>query len=271
MRGLGWWMGWLVMSAAACGGVTRNEGAGGNVAGRGNDTAVEECGHGPKDLAEYCRGYPCPEGPDDVDLGLCNVANRFARVVRYESSCGGVSVSRNGGLGGDTLHFDANGRLIGIAWFSDVASDCPNTLGRQCTPQGPETNLCEVERCDALDLNYWCSEPDACAGFDSPQMIQQLCDGSDGVERFASSCNGYIFRHQSDTESSEWSFDDTGKLLGVAVTKGAAESCVGGVGYSKVAVYGKPCEAVGEGVDQCGAGGQGGAAGRGAGGQGGAP
>lgn len=82
------------------------------------------------------------------------------------------------------------------------------------------------------------------------------------VERFASSCGGYVFRRASGTESSEWSFDDAGQLLGVVVTKAWSESCRAipdsipySVPYSKVAVYGEPCEVVGQGVDQCGVGG----------------
>ena len=80
-----------------------------------------------------------------------------------------------------------------------------------------------------------------------------------------------MFRHESDTTISEWTFDAQGELAGVVFTSDVLESCPD-VAYSKVAVYGSPCEATGEGEDQCGAGGQGGANGQGgAAGSGGAP
>lgn len=284
MRNLGWWIGWLLMSLAACGRATRNEREGGsNVAGRGNHagesgvtggvdgvsagtggttgvaggTTGDECADAPKSLDEYCSRFECPETPDDVDLGTCEVVNESYGVSQRESSCGGVSVISNYGFGAVSYYFDADGQLEGISWASDVLSDCPGSLGslgslgRQCTPQGPATNLCDLARCDAVGLQYWCSEPDACSDFASLAAIQQLCTGGDKVERFASSCGGAVFHRQSDTESSEWSFDDNGKLLGVVVTNAEAKTCLGGVAYSKVHVYGEPCEAVGEGVDQC--------------------
>lgn len=83
-----------------------------------------------------------------------------------------------------------------------------------------------------------------------------------------------MYRHESGTALSEWTFDAQGELAGVVVTSDTGGYCDGGLsyrGYSKVAVYGSPCEATGEGEDQCAAGGQGGAGGQvGAAGSGGA-
>jgi hypothetical protein len=164
---------------------------------------------------------------------------------------------------GRSYHFDADDRLIGVSWGGD-SDYCRYTVGRDCTLQGPETTLCgDLERCDAVGLQYRCDSPDACSAFDNPQMIQQqLCGPGDVVERFASSCDGSVFRHQSGATVTESSFDADGELVGIVVASDTSKRCLDG-GYSKVAVYGSPCEATGEGEDQCGAGGQGGAGGSG--------
>lgn len=298
MRRANWQVGWLLMSAVACGGLASNESAGepafGNGAGRGNEggsdsdavagaggaetsvvagagSAGDRCA--PGDLAEYCSRNVCPETPDDVDLTFCDVdSDDSPLVTRGASSCGRVSVSMENRWEGRTYHFDDDDRLVGVSWWSDALEDCPfpHMVGQECKLQGPQKALCgDLERCATVGLDSLCYRPGVCSALDSlPTIQQQLCVEGETVERFASSCNGSVFRHQSGATMSEWTFDAQGELAGVVFTSDALESCPD-VAYSKVAVYGSPCEATGEGEDQCGAGGQGGSSG--AGGGGGAP
>lgn len=284
MRELGWRMWWLLASAVACSAGACSQSADDPIesgAGRGNEggsdteagagaggsdagvVAGAEGGSGdecktPEDLTEYCSTHICPETPDDVDLGYCDsCTDEYPRVTRGMSSCGGVSVSRSTMFAGSTYHFDGDDHLVGVSWGGD-ADYCLYRAGRECTVQGVETTLCgDLDRCDAVGLQYRCDAPDACSAFDNPEMIQQqLCGAGDVVERFASSCDGSVFRHQSGATVNEWSFDAEGELVGIVVASDTSKRCLDG-GYSKVAVYGRPCEAMGDGNDQCGAGGQG--------------
>jgi hypothetical protein len=122
--------------------------------------------------------------------------------------------------------------------------------------------LCgDLERCEATDLQSLCDDPDTCAAFDTPQtLLPRLCGDGAEVQRFTSSCSGSVFRHHSGGTTHEWSFDEQGELLGVVITSDTAVQCRDD-GYSKVAVYGRPCDATGEGDEQCGAGGQNGSSG----------
>lgn len=299
MRRANWQVAWLLMSVVACSGLAGSESADGPAfaggAGQGNEGGSDSdavggaggagavvagaagegggnCGGQPKNLAEYCARNGCPETPDDVDLNYCDVDSDFAPfVTRGPSSCGGVSVSMSNMWEGTTYHFDNDGQLVGVSWSSDYIDDCPHSVGRECLPQGPQTVLCgELERCAAVELVHLCSHTvGVCSELDRPPTMQQLCAEGETVERFASSCGGSVFRQQSGAKMSEWTFDDQGELVGVVLTSDALESCWR-VLSSKVAVYGSPCEATGEGEDQCSAGGQGGSMG-GGGGSGGAP
>jgi hypothetical protein len=301
MRRASWQAGWLLMSAVACGGLASNESSGepafGNGAGQGNeggsDSGViagaggaqtgavagagsvgEPCA--PGDLAEYCSRNVCPETPDDVDLTFCDVDPEDSPlVIQGASSCGRVSVSMENMWEGRTYHFDDDDRLVGVSWSSDALEVCPfpHIVGRECKLQGPQEPLCgDLERCAAVELDNLCSRPGVCSAVDSlPTIQQQRCVAGETLERFASSCKGSVFRRETGKTVSEWTFDAQGELAGVVFTSDALESCPK-VAYGKVAVYGSPCEATGEGEDQCGAGGQGGSSGAdGAGGAGGAP
>ena len=235
-----------------------------NGAGRasgGADTAAEagaggayddEC-PGRQSLKEYCRTRACPESPQVVDLSYCDSPFDFPRVTQRESSCGGVSVIFEDTYEVIRYHFDADDHLVGIDGGSDSLSQCEwGGVGATCTLQGAETTLCgDFSRCAAVELRYLCNEPDACSAFESQQMLQdQLCGAADTVARFDSTCNGSLYRHHSGTTVSEWSFDTEGQLVGATVTTKTAEACFDG-GYSKMAVFGQPCEAVGGGADAC--------------------
>jgi len=94
-------------------------------------------------LAEHCRAVTCPASPSQVEL-VCGRATWS--TVQRTSSCGGVSVIRDYGLGGDVWHFNANDELVGIEVISDELSDCAPTglsyFGERCTLTGLEIDLC---------------------------------------------------------------------------------------------------------------------------------
>lgn len=296
MRKFGWQVGWLMMSAIACSHLAADEsgehssegdagqanegGESGTVAGEGGGTPVvagaggatpvegggDDCSRTPRDLAEYCSRNDCPQTPDDVDLGFCggdDVA-QHPRITRGASSCG-ISVSLDTDWDGLVYHFDTGGSLVGVAWYSDALDDCPDSVGRACALKGPQTALCgDLERCEAVSLEYLCDDVSSCSVFESSEIAkQELCAEGGGVERFASSCGGSVFRHDSGTTVREWSFNADGELRGVVATSVTATPCPNHMGYSAVAVYGKPCEAIGERTDPCTSDSQGGAGGSG--------
>jgi hypothetical protein len=210
----------------------------------------DACKNNPKDMEEYCSLFECPRTLDDIGLRLCDDFDEGGSIVQRESSCGGVTVTMDSIYFSErSYHFDADGHLVGIVPpHSSYTSACP--VGRQCdAPYHPSTSLCHPARCDAAPLESWCSGLSSCPEADSPEALQQLCAAGDTLERFASSCGGSVYR----SGWKEWSFDEAGKLVGVVLTWKYKPRCASG-GYSEVHVFGEPCEAVGESVDQCAAG-----------------
>jgi hypothetical protein len=146
MRKLGWWVGWLVMSLVACGGVALDEQAeDGNDAGRGNDA-----------------------GESGVTSG--------------EGGVDGVTAGK-GGTAGDTGGTGGTGADAG-----STGGDAGSTGGDAGSTGGDAPK--ELARCDAVGLEFLCSEPDSCFG--NPSAISQLCSAGAKVERASSSCGGAV-------------------------------------------------------------------------------
>ena len=102
-------------------------------------------------VSEYCSTAACPSSPEAITPTCmqCPDAaqtatpgckeNLYGGTRRYASSCGGVSVEVHFGFDRTIWHFDAAGQLIGISYSSDTSDQ---EYGQQCTPSGPEQDLC---------------------------------------------------------------------------------------------------------------------------------
>jgi hypothetical protein len=75
---------------------------------------------------------------------------RVGAVERFESTCGGSLIQAGDQfVVDDRWTFDADGKLIGVVFATDVGYECPDggyatstTYGTTCDPQGPPEDLC---------------------------------------------------------------------------------------------------------------------------------
>jgi hypothetical protein len=255
-------------SAAGEGGAAGSSaGAAGSSAGEGNG-AQNECPS--MTLAEYCQSNPCPVAPDDIDLGYCDGdSDGSPHIIEQHSSCGGVAIVRGTNYGGGEYHWDAEGTLVSLSWASDDGfPEC--VVGAECQLVGAETFLCgDSAQCPTTVLKELCARsdryPGACPNEPAEVTTGARCNqpGS-SVQSFAA-CGGTVYRHVTADTTTEWTFDAASALVGVTIAGPEIERCLDG-GYSKVAVFGKPCAVMGTGDWVCGdngTAGAGGAAGEG--------
>jgi hypothetical protein len=227
-----------------------------------------ECSPTTVSVSEYCETERCPATPDDIDLGYCarNAPIDSPRISQASSSCGGVAISIGDIFSGTVYHWNEDGELVSVAGWSDASfCDVPIVIGADCAVVGDEMMLCgDSERCPTTALPELCAhEPDACLSTPGEVSVQARCDDpGEVVYSFEGACAGSVYRHVASDRRTEWTFDADGKLVGVVIAGSEVERCLDG-GYSKVAVFGKPCEAPGEGELLCGDTGEGGAGGAG--------
>ena len=96
-------------------------------------------------LADFCDlpQAHCPKTPSEVALAC----EPFQTSERRSSSCGGVAIVEDFGLGGNEWHFDADGNLVAYVALSDVQDECSpdgvTVYGKDCKVSGGAIDLCD--------------------------------------------------------------------------------------------------------------------------------
>jgi hypothetical protein len=250
------------LGAAAGQGGDDTENGAGSGGGDGGSAGERECLTSLRDFCAQPAG--CPEQPDDVELDFCEV-NRpdFAKVVERDNDCGGKSIVEDSSFVGAVYHFDADGKLVGVETWSDVADRCPNDFGKKCSIEGPVTTLCgDLDYCSDEPLDEVCAErPELCPADIESAPVQEWCAAGDTVSRFMQD-PFTILRRANKSGRIDMSFGGDGTLSGLFILNDTVSECPLG-GFSNAQLAGVTGEPSGKGEDLCGAAGAGGNGGAG--------
>ena len=134
-------------SGGLAGQAAGNGGNGGADAGGGSSACKSDS------LDEYCNGsnHFCASSADEAWSATCADDPTHSSRGKFDNTCGGVSVASTKVLSGQIQHFDDEGKLVGVSFFSDTPpSHCGWTLsyGRDCK-LAMTCPFCELSGCTA--------------------------------------------------------------------------------------------------------------------------
>jgi hypothetical protein len=245
-----WFLGLLfcgALTGSACGSDSAEEP---NGAGGGAPELVAGAGGQGGPNPDQCTELADPPSSEDrltlEELEELEASCDVDELTVYRSSCGGTYVEVRQGVTESTWVFDSAGELIGGSYEAEGTCEY---WGSTCGPVGKGESLCEADGA--------CAEHASCAewgaNFYCPETLDDLAAvcgrGGVKVERYASSCAGTVVEASDGVQSSTWTFNGTGKLIGVR-----SRGDVGDCDY-----WGTECRPLGSAQTVCSDGGAGGA------------